>query len=626
MDIKSDYYKTTVRPYYEGFTRYLLADFVYGNKRIEYAIKHALKFIPLDANRVLDIGCGIGWSTWTINWHLKNCNLVGIDLSARAIEIAKRLFQEESLQFFCMDILEDNITCDSSVDAIVLLDVYEHFRRGDRSRVHQFLDCQLTDCGIVFLSYPSISSFVHDYSKRPEHLQPVDEFVTEEDMEKLAEEIHGNVVFRKDVGIFQPSDYTYTVITRSKRCITQIPALNYETCFESLDVRHQRVLSKLNIRVTPSGTMLPLGDDSAICFLLSNFITEEQILSRTFVEAFPKPVRIIVGPYTQPICDGGKSLVPEYGFLKRLRHAFQRRTEKNFIDIAMKEAVEGFFQENQIKHVVADSLDGVSLFLPMCQELEIPLSVWYSGTDEAIPDMSHLVLEPNLSKYIKVFVSGTERVAQHLHSLGVPIDKIHQVPYGIDNRQFCVSRAAETAPVFVSIHDFFRTEEPEFVLLAFRDVLNAHPDARLVMVGNTYLSRRCARLVSWMKIDHAVDFCGPLTHIDWATTLKQGRAYICLNQNSFLGARDLLTYGVIASMFIGLPGIVSPTQCMRDLIGENCCVFIDTDNTDVLSHQMIRFINNPAMTVEMGEAARQLAYKNYCLGENVEKFINALQL
>ena len=45
-----------IREFYDNFSERLLADYVHGNPRIEAAIKHALRWIPLNARRILDIG------------------------------------------------------------------------------------------------------------------------------------------------------------------------------------------------------------------------------------------------------------------------------------------------------------------------------------------------------------------------------------------------------------------------------------------------------------------------------------------------------------------------------------------------------------------------------------------
>ena len=49
--------------FYNSFGLKLINDYVRGNKRMENAIVELSKFIKSDSTAILDIGCGIGWSS-----------------------------------------------------------------------------------------------------------------------------------------------------------------------------------------------------------------------------------------------------------------------------------------------------------------------------------------------------------------------------------------------------------------------------------------------------------------------------------------------------------------------------------------------------------------------------------
>ena len=619
-----NFYESKIQAYYDHFSRYLLKDYVYGNKRIEFAIRHALQWIPPNAKKVLDVGCGIGWSSWTFQQFHMNTHVTGVDLGHRSITIAKNLFEMNSLEFCSMDFSEDNTFKDRFFDAIILLDVYEHFRQVDRPHIHQAINRLLTESGILFLSYPSVNGLLQDYSERPENLQPVDEFVTSEDIAKLAEEIHGSVVFNKEIGIFAPNDYTYTVISRGDKKSTAMPIPAKKLCFESLPVRRRRVQDRLNVRVTPSGTILPMREGDSICFMLSHDFTDRQILRRTFVEALPNPIRILSGMPGQLRCDDGMTLLPKYGVLSQLHHAIRRRTSACQSDPMLEEAFERFCRQNEITRVVADTVNGASVLLPMCQRAKIPLSVWFPGPDEAMPVLTRMESDPDLAKNIKAFLCGSTRVVQRLGELGVPTDSIHLVPYGVETHLFDGARPEDSARLLVSVHDSLRTDEPELVLFAFREVLKVYPDVRLLMLGDSYLSRRGARLAGWLKIAHAVDFQSLVSEVNLARVLKQARAFICIQQ-AYLGTRETLVHAVIAAMSAGLPIIATPSETMAELIGNNCGALVGDNNIDLLIHEMCRVIGDPSWVGKMGDAARRIACSNYCLSENISSFLTALQ-
>lgn len=617
------FYQNAVRGYYNGFSRHLLSDYVNGNKRLQFAVRHALQWVPAEAKAILDVGCGIGWSSWTLKRHHMRSAVIGLDLGPHSIAIAKRLFEEEGLRFLCLDFTEDCVLADHSFDVITCLDVYEHFRQLDRPRIHHTIDRLLTESGTLFLSYPSFSAMLRTYSERPELLQPVDELVAAEDIARLAGDIHGRIVFNKEVGIFASDDYMYTAISRSRKGQFPMPVPGNEKCFESLPVRSCRVQDRLNIRVTSSGTMLPVSDGPAICLMLSESFTNRQILRRTFIEALPEPVRILSGAPVHPECDDGTPLLPEYGVLERLHHAIRRRTAKCQVDPALEDPFTDFILQNRITRVVSDSLAGASALLPLCQKRGLPLSVWFPGPNEAIPDMSVLDATPELSERIKAFVSGSERVSQRLSELGVPADRIHPIPYGIDAHLFAGAHPEKSAPLLVSVHDSLRTDEPELVLLAFREVVLAYPEARLLMTGNPCLPRRGARLAEWLGIGHAVDLRSSLAETDLADVLRRTRAVICLQQLPLV-TRESLVQGVMAAMSAGVPVIATHSTAMAELVGNNAGALIQDPGPDDVAREMCGIIDDPLKAGKMGAVARQIVDGKYRLDENVARFLAAL--
>src|SRR5579864_9769869 len=112
--------------FYDNFARRLLKDYASGNRRVEAALEFAIGSLPGDRIDVLDIGCGIGWSSFEIARNRPEANVLGIDLSPRLLANGRVLFGDEPrIRFEAMDFVEEHL--DGRFDAIVLIDVYEHF-------------------------------------------------------------------------------------------------------------------------------------------------------------------------------------------------------------------------------------------------------------------------------------------------------------------------------------------------------------------------------------------------------------------------------------------------------------------------------------------------------------------
>ena len=192
--------------FYDGFASKLLSDYTQGNRRTEAAIKHALGWIPPDAKRVLDIGCGIGWSTWEIGKRCSRAEIVGVDLSPKLSEIAIRLHRRERTRFMVQDVCHELPPDMGRFDAVVLLDVYEHIPTFRRAGFHNVLDRLLDESGIVIFTCPTPKHQAYLRDHKPDGLQPVDEDVTRNDIALIAEAICGRTVCYKDVSIWSEND------------------------------------------------------------------------------------------------------------------------------------------------------------------------------------------------------------------------------------------------------------------------------------------------------------------------------------------------------------------------------------------------------------------------------------
>ncbi|HEY4824552.1 MAG TPA: class I SAM-dependent methyltransferase, partial [Solirubrobacteraceae bacterium] len=82
--------------------------------------KFAAKLIG-GAKRVLDVGCGEGLGTWLL---AKECGYArGVDLDEDAIGVAQRNWDDERIDFDCVDFLAED---PGTWDAITNFDVIEH--------------------------------------------------------------------------------------------------------------------------------------------------------------------------------------------------------------------------------------------------------------------------------------------------------------------------------------------------------------------------------------------------------------------------------------------------------------------------------------------------------------------
>jgi len=289
-----------ITDFYDKFSERLLADYVYGNPRVEAAIIHALQWISPNAKRILDIGCGIGWSTHEIKRHRPQAFILGVDLSPKMAELAHHLFGEDKIEFVAHDACDWNPVFEPPYDAIVLLDVYEHIPKDRRLLLHQVLKRALGLDGVIVLTFPSMFHQRLLRSFHPEELQPVDEDVTEDDIGALAQDIEGKMTYWSSVSIWHPGDYIHAVIARG-RCAGENPVMKRHISLEPQRVRQDRIRKRLQVRVTREGVLLKDTGEFTVCIFSPNKNAYSETFIRTHIERLPAKVKVLYGGWFSDI-------------------------------------------------------------------------------------------------------------------------------------------------------------------------------------------------------------------------------------------------------------------------------------------------------------------------------------
>jgi len=203
----------SVKAYYDERIEGKIRDFIRPNPRIEAAIQTLAEWAPFDPKRILEIGCGIGATTWRLARAWPHAEVVGTDVSAASIQVARSCFPRPNLTYRDGLIWESGLA--GKFDFVVLMDVYEHIPLHDRSTLHSLLRSLLADESRVFLSFPTPALQRYGIDG-PSDLQPVDEDITPSDVITLAEETNTQILYYRQVGIWRYGDYAHLVLGRYK--------------------------------------------------------------------------------------------------------------------------------------------------------------------------------------------------------------------------------------------------------------------------------------------------------------------------------------------------------------------------------------------------------------------------
>lgn len=604
-----------LRAYYNKHARKLLADYVRGNPRVVSAIEHAVGSIPTDASHVLDIGCGIGWSSWEVTRHLPEVEVLGVDLSAEAVRMAGQLFLDPRLEFVTADILTDTEVLRREYDFVVMLDVYEHIPHDRRSELHQVLSEHMAADGRLFLSFPTVAHQDYLRKNHPEGLQPVDEDVARCDLEKLASDLGADLSNYKTVSIWHPDDYGYALIERE-------PAFSQDRLslveLEQEEIRSQRVVKSLEVEVLSNEVLLARRGGTKI-YVATPFAN---VSSETFIgahlERLPADVAILYNGTPPTLMNDGVSITLSFTIRRHLEWSVRRRLSNLVWDDWQRESLVKVLRRADA--VLAEYGPMSVSLMKACNEARVPLIAHFHGYDA----YRFGTLDSAGEQYPELFASAAAIVAvshameEQLVRLGADRAKLHYNPCGVDIDLFVRSDPSAASQTFLAVGRFVDKKGPDLTLMAFEQVVQQFPEAHLVMIGDGPLLDVCQRLALALGLKENLTFIGACSHYEVATLMQGARCFVQHSLVPSSGDSEGTPVAILEAQASGLPVVSTRHAGIPEVVLEGETGFlVDEGDVDGMAAAMIQMAANPQLARELGWAGRERVEENFSMEQSI---------
>ncbi|MCM8831800.1 MAG: glycosyltransferase, partial [Candidatus Omnitrophica bacterium] len=459
----SDFVDKNISVYFDYYINKPLVEYFYQNTILENLMKDIIKLIPKNAKNILDVGCKIGWLAWEIKRYKKDSYVLGIDISQKRIDIARKLFKTPKLEFLIADIV--NFDTNFNFDCIVMMDVYEHIPKNLRERLHLNLKKLLKENSTLILVSPTINFDIYFVSQYLKQFKIIKEDITRSDVQKLAKDIGRDLVFFEYLSIKYPKDYFKAIIGKNNFKQTNIFLKSIR--LEKEKIRRQRIISNLGFKVSRQNLFLNSEKGIRICVVTPSVNFYSHTFIRNHIENLKGEVLFLHGrPFpkydwqNKPLYSYPKNLI--FKLLKIILRSFLKEVFKLNDDFFYKKALAKYFIKNKVSIVLAEfGHIGVSV-MEICKKLNIPLVVYFHGYD--LND--NKILKKYRKKYFELFeiakalVVASKYMKNRLINLGANDKKIFVIPYGVDARLFSKLDLQTTEPIFLAVSRFVDKKAP----------------------------------------------------------------------------------------------------------------------------------------------------------------------
>jgi len=280
-------------------------------------------------------------------------------------------------------------------------------------------------------------------------------------------------------------------------------------------------------------------------------------------------------------------------------------------------------RERGIQVVLAEYGNMGESLVEACRDAAVPLVAHFHGYDahrhnEALEAGNYARLFAQAAALVVV----SRSMEQRLLDLGAPREKVFYNCYGIDVDRFSAGAPQDAPPHFLAVGRFVDKKAPILTLLAFKQVVERHPDARLTMVGKGTLWEACAQLVVALHLTAHVDLCGIQDQERIAELLRDSRAFV---QHSVVpgdGDSEGTPLAVLEAMATGIPVVATRHAGIADVVehGQRGLLCAERD-VDSMAANMLLLAQDAALAGTMGRAGRAYVEQHH----RVEDRIASLQ-
>lgn len=221
--------------------------------------------------------------------------------------------------------------------------------------------------------------------------------------------------------------------------------------------------------------------------------------------------------------------------------------------------------------------------------------------------------------YASSIVAVSKAMQQRLVEISCPPKKIEYNPCGPDDLFFEIT-PEYTGKKFIGIGRFVDKKAPYYTILAFHQVLQRHPDARLVIGGDGPLHNACKNLVAYLGIQAQVQLPGVLTPDEYRAHLKDSIAFVQHSITAANGDMEGTPVAVLEASAAGLPVISTRHAGIPDVIlHQQTGLLVEEHDVDGMAQWMNWVLENPAESRALGAEGKRRVRGEFRLDKHLNK-------
>lgn len=256
-----------------------------------------------------------------------------------------------------------------------------------------------------------------------------------------------------------------------------------------------------------------------------------------------------------------------------------------------------------------------------CREANAKLYVHYHGIDaSAILKKWHMrYAYRRLSDNVAGLICPSQFLADNLVDIGMPSNKMHIVPYGIDIDHFTPGDKTNSN-LILAVGRFVPKKAPNHTIDAFAKIAEEFPAATLEMIGDGKLLASCKEQVRAAGLRDRVIFHGAKPHHFVLNKMQEAALFVQHSVTAENGDTEGLPVAILEAMATGLPVIATKHAGIPEaVISGETGLLIEEHDVDGMAGAISALYQDEARRRAMGKAGRKRAIEHFSLSKEISQ-------
>jgi glycosyltransferase involved in cell wall biosynthesis len=264
--------------------------------------------------------------------------------------------------------------------------------------------------------------------------------------------------------------------------------------------------------------------------------------------------------------------------------------------------------------------------LPALKKADIPFVVHFHGSDASI---KYVLKKHNNYKELFEFANSVIVVSTVMHErflgLGCPDHKLVYNVYGANpifkkrSPQFLKKQA-------LAIGRFVDKKAPYYTILAFKQVVEKHPEAQLIMAGQGVLWPTCKNLVRYLDLDTNIQLVGVVTPEEVAHFMEESYCFVQHSITAEDGDQEGTPLAVLEAALSGIPVVATYHAGIPDVIEhERTGLLCQEHDVDAMAENLIRIFDDVDFAKQLGKVARETHSIKFSLDRHIQSLEHTLE-